>query len=1018
MTSSSSRARRGWFGRWWWRPDRRADHGRLFRPMLESLEARRMLSVAEPHIELFGVWPPLFVENQGQWAEEGVRFLYQGRGFNVAMTDAGPVFQAVRREVVEDEFLAQDQTDSDADTDGPGDDWPGERSGNRPDRFDADRYRTETLVFSASFMGAARGEPVGRGASEAVFNYFVGEQANWRSEVPAYRTVAYEGLYAGIDLHARGLRSSLKYEFHVAPGSDWSQIAIRYEGIVGLSLADDGSLVVDLGDDWGELLDAAPHIYQMIDGREVRVAGRFALLDDRTYTFEISGAFDSQHPLVIDPDLVWSTYLGGGAGDFGRGIASDAAGSILVTGYTDSNDFAGANNSYHGGDGDAFVAKVSPSGSLQWTTYLGGNNSDIGRGIAVDATGNAVVTGCTGSTDFAGTNNAYHGGEWDAFVAEVSPEGLLQWATYLGGGDSDEGHGIALDAAGDALVTGNTDSNNFAGVNNSAQGGSDAFVAKISPAGLQQWATYLGGSSWDYGRGIAADAAGHALVIGSTRSDNLVGAINSFSNPFNNGVDAFVAKVSAGGSLQWATYLGGEFSCDHGHGIAVDAGGNALVTGESDFAGLDGDYETWHGGYDAFVAKIAPWGALRWAMYLGGGGDDYGYGIAVDAADNAMVTGDTRSDNFEGAKNSYRGGNDGFVAKVSSGGALSWALYLGGSGSDSGYGIALDPWGNAVVMGHTDSTDLEGANSSYKGGSRDGFLAKIAASSDDIAGRLVDGRWYVAASRGQSFDTQYWGLWGAGDWTDVMSGDFNADGGADVVGRLGNRWYVGLNTGMSFATTYWGRWGDGEWTDVIVGDFTGDGRDDVAGRLNSRWYVLASTGISFQTAYWGLWGAGDWTDVLVGDFAGDSRDDIAGRWNNRWYVASSTGASFQTTYWGVWSAGGWTDVLVGDFTGDGRDDIAGQLNKCHWYVASSTGTSFSTNQWTFWRFFSEGVATAWSDVRAGDFDGDGRSNIAGRTNDGRWVVTRSDENEFLTEYWGLWDPNANWLDVLVDDFRP
>ncbi len=288
------------------------------------------------------------------------------------------------------------------------------------------------------------------------------------------------------------------------------------------------------------------------------------------------------------------------------------------------------------------------------------------------------------------------------------------------------------------------------------------------------------------------------------------------------------------------------------------------------------------------------------------------------------------------------------------------------------------------------------------------FLPSVNA---DIAGRLGDGRWYVAASTGDSFDTQYWGLWGAGNWTDVMSGDFNGDGQADVAGRLGNLWYVGLNTGTSFSTTYWGLWGAGEWTDVLVGDFTGNGRDDIAGRFNNRWYVASSTGSSFQTSYWGIWGAGDWTDVMVGDFTGNGRADIAGRFDNRWYVAASTGSAFQTTYWGLWGPGAWTDVLVGDFTGDGRADIAGRLNN-RWHVASSTGSSFQTTYWGLW-----GSAT-WNDVRVGDFNGDGRDDIAGRLNDGRWFVARSEEDRFQTDFWGLWDSGLTWLDVLVDDFRP
>ena len=188
---------------------------------------------------------------------------------------------------------------------------------------------------------------------------------------------------------------------------------------------------------------------------------------------------------MIDPNLAWATYLGGSGDDGGQGIAVDAAGNAFVTGITASLDFAGANNSYHGGNDDAFVAKITSGGSLAWATYLGGSGSDVGYGIAVDGAGNALVTGWTNSSDFAGADNSNHGG-MDAFVAEVTTGGSLSWATYLGGtGDEDvSGGGIAVDGAGNAFVTGTTASSDFAGANNSYYGNGDAFVAKIDVSGL------------------------------------------------------------------------------------------------------------------------------------------------------------------------------------------------------------------------------------------------------------------------------------------------------------------------------------------------------------------------------------------------------------------------------------------------------------------------------------------------------------------------------------------------------
>ena len=327
----------------------------------------------------------------------------------------------------------------------------------------------------------------------------------------------------------------------------------------------------------------------------------------------------------------------------------------------------------------------------------------------------------------------------------------------------------------------------------------------------------------------------------------------------------------------------------------------------------------------------------------------------------------------------------------------------------------------------------------------------------DIAGRLDTGHWVVGVNTGNSFQSDAWGFWGDGVWENIVVGDFNGDGRADIAGRMNNRWYVGLNSGNSFVTTYWGLWGAGNWTDVMVGDFTGNGKDDIAARLDNRWYIATSTGTSFTTSYWGLWGSGDWTDVMVGDFNGNGRSDIAGRLDNRWYVATSLGTSIHTTYWGIWGAGNWTDVMVGDFNGNGRDDIVGRLNGTRWYVASNMGTSFKTSFWGQWGngawtdvmvadFSGNGIADIagrlnnrwyvasstgdsfltsswgiwgameWHNVQVGDFDGDGRSDIVGRLGDGRWWVARSKGSSFQTDYWGRWDPSLTWLDVLVDDF--
>ena len=217
--------------------------------------------------------------------------------------------------------------------------------------------------FSVHFGGANLVEPIGLDKAETVYNYFVGDQSNWRSAVPTFQKVGYQALYDGIDLYTWGRRDSLKYEFHCAPGADYRQIQVQYQGTEGLSLDPLGNLHVQTS--LGDLVDDAPYVYQEIGGRQIEVPARFELVDAQSCRFVLTGDYDPTKGLVIDPDLAWATYLGGSGDDYGNGIALDGAGNALVTGYTNSSDFAAANNSFHG-TSDAFVARLTPDGSLIW----------------------------------------------------------------------------------------------------------------------------------------------------------------------------------------------------------------------------------------------------------------------------------------------------------------------------------------------------------------------------------------------------------------------------------------------------------------------------------------------------------------------------------------------------------------------------------------------------------------------------------------------------------------------------
>jgi len=498
-----------------------------------------------------------------------------------------------------------------------------------------------------------------------------------------------------------------------------------------------------------------PFIYQEYDGIRHEVAGGYRVLSNTKRLNDSgprvafrTGTYDASRPLVIDPVLAYSTYLGGSGQEFGQDIAVDSGGNAYVTGFTSSIDFptVSALQSTFAGVNDAFVTKVNPAGSAAvYSTYLGGSDDDEAFSIAVDASGNAYVTGFTQSVDFptASPLQSALGGVRDAFVAKLDPTGsALVYSTYLGGSAPDVGESIALDASNNAYVTGFTDSSNFPTQNpiqGALNGTADAFVTKVNSAGSALvYSTYLGGSGEEGGFGIAVDTTGSAYVSGRTRSIDFP-TVNPIQPSFAGGIDTFVTKVnSAGSALVYSTYLGGS-SNDFGSGIALDPSGNAYVTGttgSSNFPTVNPLQSTLSGAFDAFVTKVnAAGSAFVYSTYLGGSGSDGAalHGIAVDQRGNAYLTGQTDSANFPTAnalQTSLGGASDGYAAKLNAAGStLFYSTYLGGSGFDSGFSVAVDRCkGDAYLTGRTESTDFPTANP-FQGalaGPRDAFVAKLA----------------------------------------------------------------------------------------------------------------------------------------------------------------------------------------------------------------------------------------------------------------------------------------------------
>lgn len=542
-------------------------------------------------------------------------------------------------------------------------------------------------------------------------NYLKGDVSGWRTGMATYGKARYRDVYPGTDLVLYGDRGQLEYDFVLAPGADPSAIAMRFSGADKVSLSPEGDLMID--GPGGRLRQEAPVLYQGEGSGRQAVEGRFHLLGADEVGFEV-GTYDEGRPLVIDPILDYSTYLGGGGTDYGRDIAVSGD-NAYVTGSTESLDFPLRDEAQPDKAGtDAFVSKLSSDGArVVYSTYLGGGAEDQGLGIAV-GDGAAYVTGSTASVDFPVKSGRFQADRpgLDAFVAKLSPDGSdLIYSTYLGGGGADRAMGIAL-ADGTAYVTGSTDSTDFPVVAafQGDQPGPDAFVAKVRGDGSGLvFSTYLGGAAADDGLAIAVDD-GDAYVTGSTDSANF-----PLSDPFQTDqalTDAFVVKLSGAGALEYGTYLGGA-SPDRGLAIAADDG-NAYVTGStmsSDFP-VKNRLQINQVGGDAFVTKLTRAGdELAYSTYLGGSGDDRGMGIAV-ADGSAYVTGSTASADFP-SKSRFQAdqlGLDAFVAKLRGDGTqLVYGTHLGGAGSEEGYGVAV-AGGHAYVVGATDSLNFPTKN--------------------------------------------------------------------------------------------------------------------------------------------------------------------------------------------------------------------------------------------------------------------------------------------------------------------
>ena len=645
----------------------------------------------------------------------------------------------------------------------------------------ASRVATPSSRASLQFqlIGAAKHSTiVGEQTQAGHVNYFIGNNpAKWQRNVPTYKQVRYKNVYPGIDLLYYGNSRQLEYDFAVAPGADPAQVHFAIHGANNIHTDAAGNLILNTGG--GELRFQTPVVYQEQNGHRVQVNGGYVVDDSTHISFHVS-KYDASKRLVIDPVLVYSTYLGGSGADQPAGIAVDTEGNVYVAGTTDSIDFPlTTRGSASSGNPDVFVAKLDSTGSnLIYADYLGGTSQDYGYGVAVDSTNNVYITGSTASSDFpmASPFQGTYPGSFNGFVSKISTDGAsLLYSTYFGGNGSDVPSGIAVDASSQMTIAGNTTSTNLPVANayqstvlpnEGSEYGNYGFVARLSANGSALvFSTYFGGSSnvaLNCGGtpcypqpassivGLALDETGNTYVAGNTNTYNFPvtgGAYLTTNTTSSNASVGFVSKFDGAGSLQYSTY----FYESSGlvtdiTALAADASGSAYVTG---LALSDGTFPVTSTSICdpgaeglacnfGFVTKFDAAGAnLSYSTFLGPNNNAVPQAIKVDANNNAYVVASSSGGAFTtvDAIQNFNSGNDAMIFEIDATASTQlFATYFGGSGNDqpAPSGLALDANGNIYVTGTTDSTDFpmtQGALQSVFGGNTDAFIAKIGAQS-------------------------------------------------------------------------------------------------------------------------------------------------------------------------------------------------------------------------------------------------------------------------------------------------
>ena len=644
--------------------------------------------------EAYGNRPLSFEFNVGQ-TDAQVKFLARGDGYGLFLTPTEAVLA-----------LSKSQ-----------------RRTGKESSAEREAAQTPGELLRLGFVGANRASKVeGAGELPGRSNYIIGgDPSKWLRGISTFARVKYEGVYPGVDVVYYGNQRQLEYDFIVAPHTDHKQIRLRFTGATDVRVDGASGELILTTKDGGEVRQHKPVIYQEVAGERRRIEGGYELARGREISFRV-GEYDTSRALVIDPVLVYSTYLGGSNDDQAYGVAVDAQGNAYVTGYAQSANFPIVPQfvvgkpfqpAYGGGLSDAFVTKFNADGGVVYSTYLGGSGNaeqdggnDFAEAIAIDTQGNAYVTGGTNSPDFPTKNPIQTTGE--AFLTKLNAAGDgLVYSTYLGG--MSDAVGVGIDSAGRAYVGGGLLLPSFE---------TASVLKKLNAAGTEVISSLQFDDLDPYA--LAVDPQGSAYLAGRAKGpgpfgDGLLGVKKITYDSLTNATAIAYSKSFGGHTTQNPSL---EPPNGAAYGVAADAQGNAYVVGFTntlDFP-VQGAFQTTYGGGgdDGVVMKLNPSGGIVFSTYLGGSGNDDPAAVAVDALRNVYVIGDTNSSNFP-LRDALQGGPGGrtdvFVTKFNAAGTgLIHSTYLGGNESEFGTALAVDAQGNTYVVGYTQSPNFPTRN--------------------------------------------------------------------------------------------------------------------------------------------------------------------------------------------------------------------------------------------------------------------------------------------------------------------